>query len=76
MEGMVTIPPRKTLPVRLLLALSVVHVRNFKYHPIFLLDSLGHQLHLPQKMKTPLCDTLDWYLGVWDDDETDDGTPG
>jgi hypothetical protein len=67
MEGMVTIPPRKTLPVRLLLVLSVVHV-NIKYHPIYWLDSLGHRLHLPQKMKTPLCETFDWWLGVYDDE--------
>jgi hypothetical protein len=71
--------PKKTPLVKLLLALSHVPVWGkgkqglYRQHILGMLDSWGHKAHLPPGMQHPFCDAWDWYLGVFDDDETDSG---
>ncbi len=39
-----------------------------RYHALGALDETAHKLHFPKLIQRPLCDTWDWYLGVFDDD--------
>lgn len=38
-----------------------------KRHPLYLLDTWSHKLHLPRLLQDPICDWFDWWLGMEDD---------
>jgi hypothetical protein len=74
MEGLVTRMSHRSKWIK-----HVLHVVSvlpgtrklpWPYQPINLLDEWSHRLKVPRWIQNPMCDALDEYVGLYDDDDS------